>query len=164
MYICSTEEVVTDKGRGHRLPPWQVFSWTPFCPLTPTRHPLPEACSAPRVPVCCPAPCPRLHVQHQLALRPGAHGPPSLVTVMTGSALALLPVQTSDPVPGSCSGPSKPASTRAEEQGAASSLPRLFWVFSGQSPVQPQPCALPVCVWCGGSSPFWISPLSSVTG
>lgn len=58
MYICSTEEVVTDKGCGHRLPPWLVFSWTPFRPLTPTRHPSPEACSAPRVPVCCPAPLP----------------------------------------------------------------------------------------------------------
>lgn len=39
MYICSTEEVVTDKGCGHRLPPWLVFSWTPLCPLTPARHP-----------------------------------------------------------------------------------------------------------------------------
>lgn len=46
MYICSTEEVVTDKGCGHRLPPWLVFSWIPFRLLTPTRHPLPEARSA----------------------------------------------------------------------------------------------------------------------
>lgn len=65
----------------------------------------------------------------------------------TSPALASLPAQTLDPVPGSCSGLSKPVTTTAEEEGAASCLPRLSWVFSGQSPLQPQPCAAScVCV------------------
>lgn len=76
MYICSTEEVVTDKGCGRRLPPSLVFSWTPFCcsflPGTLGLAQL-EACSIPRVPVLLPSsPAPRLHVQHRLASEAGS--------------------------------------------------------------------------------------------
>lgn len=152
MYICSMEEVVTDKGCGHRLPPWLVFSWTPFCPLAPTRHPSSRparslqhptsACSAAQLP--CPMPACAAPARFRGL---GPHGRPSPVTVTTRSALACcLRKRWTPSMPGSCSGPSKPATTRAEAQGAASSSPCLFWVLSGQSPRQPLSRALPACV------------------
>lgn len=36
--------------------------------------------------------------------------------------------------------------------------------FQASSLSSPGPSALPVCVWRGGFSPRWISPLSSVMG
>lgn len=50
LYICSTEEVVTDKGCGHRLPPFGSFSPG----LLPARR---------------PSPCPARSLQHPLAAR-----------------------------------------------------------------------------------------------
>lgn len=93
MYICSTEEVVTDKGCGHRLPPWLVFSWTPFCLLASTRRPSSRPARSLQRPTsaCFAAQLPLPHAcmcSTGLLQRLGAHGLPSPVTVMTSSALA----------------------------------------------------------------------------
>lgn len=119
MYICSTEEVVTDKGCGHRLPPWLVFLLDSFLPAHSYQtllHPL-EACSIPRVPVLLPSsPAPRLHAQHRLASEAG-----SSRAALPGDGdgrlcFGLLPAQTLDRVPGSCSGPSELVTAGAEER------------------------------------------------
>lgn len=61
MYICSTDEVVTDKGCGHRLLLWLTFSWTLSHPLTPAQQPSSHPAQSlqhPPVPGCCLAPAP----------------------------------------------------------------------------------------------------------
>lgn len=59
MYICSTDEVVTDKGCGHRLLLWLTFSWIPSHPLTPAQQPSSHPAQSlqhPPMPSCCLAP------------------------------------------------------------------------------------------------------------
>lgn len=93
MYICSAEEVVTDKGCGQRLHPWLVFLLDSFLPAHSYQTPLVSPSSKPAVSheclFCCPAPLPHTCMRSTGSLqRLGAHGLPSPVMATTGSALA----------------------------------------------------------------------------
>lgn len=124
LYICSTAEVVTDKGCGHRLPPLARFLLDSFPPGAPRLAPL-EACSIPRLPGCCPClHAPRWEAGSSRASLPDGHDLPRFASL--------------------------PGSTR--EQGAPASSPRRCRALSGQSP--PSVALTPrfACVGAAGGS------------